>query len=634
MVYVKNDFSKRSLAEQFCQNDSDSIIDASWDEVSHRLKKSRNEYCIGVERTTLTRQLTNILTIAREWLSTNNTENSFPSGQVKNAEELISFLKPRLENLRIQLTSFDVGLNLMERAAESILEQAVQECLERISGISTAEEQAYNYYINLLKEPLVALDDISHPCIEKIDEEIEPYDFCRRAMGYMDAPDRTWDGVLTRIFTAVGTDRSGMDYGCASIIKHYLSLTGQEGLWKPEYNIESAVSDAIDKTSIKRNSVTLWEQDFSARLEMADGDNWFDADSNLRAHIQRIQQKHKEIYYYSENFGFYGRALNHMLEFLKTKAETLKPKYREEYDKLIIGHSDEDLEQPIFAQIREMIDKDRYGAAESFMQQVRNGNLTIGNGELSNGTLTDFLNRVNSELYRLAKLDTRKTLAAVYQEMHRKLINATLRSGENLVKSWPTGGQLFADKLRILFTELDQEVERVSGQNADFSVFFKDKGIVDDYPHPIAAFGSKMDQNGIDVALITGNRDSEGLLTEIDKTLRKNHSDRPLLFLVNSAVQVTDRRRLAKNVSRMTSNRPFLLMDRCLALHLADTPKTDRWKTLLRCSLPFRVINPYFESSSMPIPPDMFIGRRKEIQKAPTCSMAAASWVRLQSSDV
>ena len=102
---------------------------------------------------------------------------------------------------------------------------------------------------------------------------------------------------------------------------------------------------------------------------------------------------------------------------------------------------------------------------------------------------------------------------------------------------------------------------------------------------------------------------------EAAKLLRRLNQDRPLLLVADCAITVTDRRKLAHSLGRMTSNKPFLLLDRCLALHLADTPKTERWKTLLRCSLPFRVINPYFENSSMPIPPDMFIGRREEIRK-------------------
>ena len=613
---MNNDQAVRPLAETFVLRDVDVIIDDAWNEASRQLRFARNENCTGAERTTLTRQIRSILSLVKDWVAVKAGESRVDNDQTKVAEKLIEQLKPMMIAVLEKLKDTDKSASLEEQAAESILAKAVRDCLDRITGASTEEGQAYNYYINLLKEPYIALDDINQPHIEMPDEEVEPYDFCRRAMMYLDAPERTWEEVLNRVFTVTGTDRSGMDYGCAGVLKMYLALTGMEDLWKTEYDIENAVAEATDKASVKRNSVALWEQDFTARLEMADGDNWFDADQSFRSHIQKVIAKQKESYYYSENFGFYGRAMNRLYELLRGKAQSLRSRYRDEYVKLIDGRSEEELELPIFAQIREMIEKDRFGAAESFMQQVRNGNLTIGNGELSSGTLDDFLNRVNSELYRLAKLDTNKTLAVVYQGVHRRIQNATQRSGEMLVKAWPNSGMIQGDKIKVIFSELDQQVSSVTGQGTDYIVHFQDRGIVMDYPHPIAAFGSIMDQNGIDVAILSGNRGAEGLYTEIDKILRRNHNtDRPLLLLVDSAITVVDRRKLAKSISRITSNKAFLLIDRCLALYLADTPKTDRWKTLIRCSLPFRVINPYFENSAMPIPPDMFIGRREEIQK-------------------
>ena len=613
---MNNDQAVRPLAETFVLRDVDAIIDDAWNEASRQLRFARNENCTGAERTTLTRQIRSILSLVKDWIAVNTGESHVDDEQTKFAEKLIEQLKPMMTAVLEQLGDTKQSTSLEEQVAKSILAKAVRDCLDRITGASTEEGQAYDYYINLLKEPYIALDDINQPHIETPDEEVEPYDFCRRAMMYLDAPDRTWEEVLNRIFTGTGADRSGMDYGCAGVLKMYLALTGMEDLWKTEYDIENAVAEATDKASVKRNSVALWEQDFTARLEMADGDNWFDADQSFRSHIQKVLAKQKESYYYSENFGFYGRAMNRLFELLRGKAQSLRPRYRDEYVKLIDGRSEEELELPIFAQIHEMIDKDRFGAAESFMQQVRNGNLTIGNGELSSGTLDDFLKRVNSELYRLAKLDTNKTLALVYQGMHRRILNATQRSGETFVKAWPNSGMIQGDKIKTIFFELDQQVSSVTGQGTDYVVHFQDRGIVMDYPHPIAAFGSIMDQNGIDVAILSGNRGAEGLYTEIDKILRRNHcTDRPLLLLVDSAITVMDRRKLAKSISRITSNKPFLLIDRCLALYLADTPRTDRWKTLIRCSLPFRVINPYFENSAMPIPPDMFIGRREEIQK-------------------
>jgi len=605
----------RSMAEAIVKNSIDKTIDDAWDEATRQLSYSRNEKCVGVERATLTRQLRNITTLITEWLSVNTAESRISNAQTQAAEQLIQNLRPKMEAGLQKLNTIDSTVPMEQQAAEAILRDTVKQCLDRITGASTQEAQARDYYIALLKEPLIALDDLDQPHIETPEEEIEPYDFCRRAMEYLDAPERSWDYVLKRIFNETGNDHMGMDYGCAKVIQQYLTECGNEDAWKSEYDIEAAVKDALDPASVRRNAVAIWEREFTARLEMAEGDNWFEADQSLRGHIQKVIGRQKETYYYADNFGFYGRAMNRLFERLRNRAQGMRARYNEDYAKLINGRSEEELSQPIFDQIKDMINNDRFGAAASFMQQVRNGNLTIGNGELTSGTLQDFIDRLNDKLYQNARLDTRRSLSAVFEGMHRKLANATLKTGDILLKAWPEGNTLQGDKIKTFFTEMDLPVNNVTGQDAGFMVTFLDRGTLWDYPHPMADFGSRMDERGIDVALISGNQSAAGYHTEIDKLLRRIHNnDRPLMLFVNSAIAINDRRKLAKSISRLTSSKPFILLDRCLALYLADTPKTDRWKTLLRCSLPFRVINPYYENSTLPIPPDMFIGRRKEIQ--------------------
>ena len=72
---------------------------------------------------------------------------------------------------------------------------------------------------------------------------------------------------------------------------------------------------------------------------------------------------------------------------------------------------------------------------------------------------------------------------------------------------------------------MDLPVNNVTGQETGFLVTFQDRGIMWDYPHPIADFGSRMDERGIDVALISGNQNAAGYHTEIDKLLRRSHND-------------------------------------------------------------------------------------------------------------
>lgn len=102
------------------------------------------------------------------------------------------------------------------------------------------------------------------------------------------------------------------------------------------------------------------------------------------------------------------------------------------------------------------------------------------------------------------------------------------------------------------------------------------------------------------------------LATKIREILQKNN-EQSYLIIVNCALSLQERRKLARLVSGGMMQSSFVILDRALALYLASIPQAERWKALLQCSLPFQVINPYSENSAVEIPPEMFIGRTREL---------------------
>ena len=596
--------------------DIDEYIDEYWDKAAKALKYGKSEPCTGGERRTLSRQLRDIFSLFEEYTQLTNIHSKEKGGQIEAAIQSIDAIRSNMQDV-LDTPSSDTPETLEVRAADIVLRQALQDCLSRISGASDETMQQHSYYVELLKEPLVALETITEPYIELPDEEIFPFDFCERAAQYLNAPPHSWDDTINRLLNDRSVSRDGMDYGNLRILSEYLSETGHPDLVVNEKTISEKIAQAQSKENIiALGSYHLWQQDFDAQLELADGDGWFESDLASKVQYTNSLRRQQESYLSVNNYGFYGRAMLRILKRLDEKASELCRKYGDELSRLEDGRSSEELSHPIFDQIRHMIESKRFGAAESYMQLVRQNHLDIDEGSLRKGRFDEFINDLSGNLYKVAKQDRNnsKSLAKIYEEKHRNEMNSLYRSGLELLRQWPES-QPKEERISALISELGLEVQKVEKKSTDqFTVTFCEPRGVIDYPYPIAAFGSSMYKIGLDVCYITGKRDDEALITTISDKLRFTHGDRQLLVLANFAVSLDIRRKLAHSLNKSFSGKCVILIDRCLILFLASIFKNDRWKSALRCALPFCVINPYFEDSKLEIPPEMFIGRQDEIR--------------------
>jgi len=599
------------MAEFSQAPDVDKYIDEYWAEASRKLNYGVTEPCTGGERKTLTRQLRDIFALFEEYARLTNIHKVEKDGQIEAAIQSIDTISANMKEI-LDLPAADESEASNKRAADTVLRCAIRDCLARISGEADETAQQRSYYIELLKEPLVALESMTEPYIEQPGEEIFPFDFCERAARYLDAPARNWEDTVKRLLNDRSDAREGMDYGDLRILSEYLSEIGYPELAVSAKHISEKIAQAQSKDNIiAQSSYLRWQQDFDARLELADGDNWFESDLPAKVQLTNSMRRQHETYISLDNYGFYGRAMLRILKRLDEEASELCEKYRDKLSRLKEKRSEEELAHPIFGQIRSMIEAKRFGAAESYMQLVRDNHLDIEEGSLRRGRFDEFIEALNGSLFRVTA--SGKSPARIYEDRHGS-DTSQYRSGLLLLKQWPES-QPGENRVGELLTELGLDVQKVEAKDSGlFTVTFREpKGVVD-YPHPIAAFGSNMYHVGLDVCYITGKRDDEALIATISEKLRLPHGNRQLLVLADFAVSIDNRRKLADALNKSFSEKRILLIDRCLILFLADIYKSERWKVALRCALPFCVINPYFEDSKLEIPPEMFIGRQDEIR--------------------
>lgn len=188
-------------------------------------------------------------------------------------------------------------------------------------------------------------------------------------------------------------------------------------------------------------------------------------------------------------------------------------------------------------------------------------------------------------------------------------------SGE-IFEIWPRSLRQSKDEiLPKLITWLgfkaDKKNFEIVAQNgieiASISVFGTERNLTD-YPHPIAHFGTQIN-NTLKVVLFYGNYTEHQL---VDNIINLKNVEFPIVLL-DRALQTTERRTICELFFTNTSRKVrFLLIDRVLILFLAHIQKTERLTALLQCTLPYTSYQPFLRDGGS-IPDEMFVGRIQEL---------------------
>ena len=188
-----------------------------------------------------------------------------------------------------------------------------------------------------------------------------------------------------------------------------------------------------------------------------------------------------------------------------------------------------------------------------------------------------------------------------------------------MLDAWPRSegsGAATRDKIRSLFDGIGLPVKTVESINEKrFRLIFEEQEITADYPHPIGAYGSEMLRKGLNVFFLFGNQEADTMDSAIRRLITSSVEGASVI-LADTQLSLADKKKLAKTIKQGKQNlAPYLILDRVMMLHLAEQPKVERWNVFLKCSLPFHYLNPFTENSTLEICPDMFIGRRQELDQ-------------------
>ncbi len=387
----------------------DLVMDSAWDDNADAAEKRKTESLTGAERSCMKRQLREIFECLNDWAeevaSGDRTKSSETQETFKLIDECKKYLANALSDIRKKTV---IGLSPEDAASYVILEKTVALILDRLEGKITQERYRRNFYIDLLRAPYVALDDERMPIVESKEEQIGELDFCKRAAAYLDVDisKRDWRDVVKKIFD-YSADRRCFDFGCVEIIRKYLDEIGESEKFG-DNNTEKTIAGLSSPTREKQ-SPSKWREDFIARFEMAKNDEWFKIDT-IRSIEERIQFQ-EDIYFKSHNYGFYGRALNRMIEYFNEMAQQKKPELQHRLD--ILKEKYEEIDSwPIVRVIQESIDKLRFGVADSYLGQAEREKFDIveDNQQPESKHFIEFLDNKYQIYYQQARPESGLTL--------------------------------------------------------------------------------------------------------------------------------------------------------------------------------------------------------------------------------
>lgn len=414
-------------------------------------------------------------------------------------------------------------------------------------------------------------------------------------------------------------ENKGDDYGSAKLLVEYMQY--ERGITpetlKAAENIEAGLVYA--RAAARKD----WES-FVGNLELAQSYGQIDNTNEDRK--ERILQTIGAWYEWAEetaNYGFFRRVTQAYLEDIHEKARGHAQKLQrqlEDYKQRDIPGLSAEVKQVRIKRIQEMIEQQNYTVAEDMLrrfimpeeEQDRN---------FEEDFLQDFLDNYE-DCYRPVARNGRPLSLL----LNTRARNKEARGANRLTENWlPGGSRMSTERLDNLLVSLGFHGVKASpvasiGKFERFHVKIAEAASLQAdgkaqkaiYTHPVAAFGSGVMQEGFQVVCLNGTYNANGLIDVMKQIGNEKHT----LILLDCALTLSERRRLARKSKNELDDRLMAVLDRTVMMYLFknyDEMKINRMVVSL--ITPFGYYQPYVWDSAKIMPPEMFMGRKRELEQ-------------------
>lgn len=604
--FVKSNFMNEGCSLDYQNIDEQKInnyVTAYWKKAgeSGKIQFKSSDLMSGL-RNNLVNSMEKVIKLICEWINLNYSSTKLSNDE--GTKRYNSIKKDLLENADMAVSYIEnkmTSLSLKEFAGATVLKNTISELIDRISG--KYDENSYKYYyIDFLKGNEVLLDDDYLPdmCVKFAD--FEELALSSRILRHSRNALISFEERLDNIFCNYGDD-----YGTAKLIMDYLSDIGRP-VDEEKYNIIKSQEQAEEDAKIQLD-------DFIENLELAQ--SYGQIEETRENKKEKIQKMANEWFIYakeSKNYGFFKLILENYRKKIREDAKVrgnalLEELKKVEGDVVKNGHKKDRIDK-----IREMINIQNYTVAEDLLSRIN----SVEEDDEFEMAGVDYLQKFIDDYsynYQMVANSSKKLSMLVNTKIHNK----DTKVGSRLVENWLSNGGLLGERRLVLlldalgFTGAAVEERPKIGKVENYYIRIrKSKEGKINYKHPIPVFGSKAMEDGFRLVCLYGKYDAARLIEEF-KNIGESQNT---LLLLDDALQLSERRILAKKTKTDLNDKVFAVIDRVMIAFLADNYSVQFInQILMRVMMPFAYCQPYVWESSKVMPPEIFMGRKAELEK-------------------
>lgn len=620
LEFLQENFYKEDSTIEEDTIDSDKLWDyimIYWDKAGDLMMYRRHADLMSHLRNNIISTTTKAVQLLAKWCDlvgriSNRTEDEGDIAYKKVRKPLIDNITSVLADM--EAISSDEVAEIPEKAGLQVLIYTLKEIRSCLTGEYDETAKKYFYMPFLLTDDIM-LDEDYLPDLDMHSSTMStlwPTVRILEHVANIRSGEHTFKHRLIEIL-----DDQGDDYGSARLIVNYLmAREATDELAEISSNIESGEAYAKETADLRK-------EDFIGNLELAQ--SYGQIDNSVEDKKEKILQIIDEWYKWaleSSNYGFFKRVMDGYLDEIREEAKSREADLLEQLESFkettVLGLSVEAKEKRV-AKIQAMIKEQNYTVAEDLL--ARSNTFEEEQEEMiEEDFLKEFLDHYDDYYQPVA---TRNASFATLVSSRTR--NKEQRGAKRLADNWlPGGSKLGEEKLENLLNCLGFKVADVKAQNPigkfeHFSVQTERAkgGQRDNYTHPIAAFGSGAALDGFRVVCINGAYDADSLIEIMKEIGNAKHT----MILYDNALPMSERRRLARKTKNALGDKLFAVVDRTVMMFLVrNYDETKMNKMLVSLITPFGYYQPYVWESANVMPPEIFMGRKQELEriKSPT----------------
>lgn len=400
--------------------------------------------------------------------------------------------------------------------------------------------------------------------------------------------------------------------GTAKLLLDYCSIIA------PTEDMSESAETIINSADYAQKDARRKKDNFIGELEFAQANGQIDnSTEDTKEIILQVINNWYEWAQETRNYGFFGNVLDAYLDQIrksaKERASVLLGQLEEIKKSAVDMFSPEEKEQKI-AKIKSMITEQKYTAAEDLLTRFWTKEENDGSF-FDKDFLNDFL--FNYEDY-YRPVSSHQFSFSVLASKRGYNYNKEAKQASDLAENWlPGGSDLGSAKLKVLLNLLGFKVRKIDTQprisigKTTYENYFVYTEPIRKYSHPIAAFGTGAATDGFRIVCMTGIYNADQLISVMQQIGNAKHT----LVLLDDALPIVERRRLARKTKNELGDKFIGVLDRVVMMYLVrNFDQTHNNRMFLSLVAPFGYYQPYVWKSADPMPPELFIGRKKELE--------------------